>query len=115
MIANMNRQYKVLHYERDGHDIFQEWLDNLRDFRGRKAVQVAIDRIEDGNFGNHHFCRDNIWELVIDKGPGYRVYYSMIESVVVLLLCAGDKSSQQKDINKAVEYLKDFKETNYEH
>ena len=39
----------------------------------------------------------------------------MIESVVVLLLCAGDKSSQQKDINKAVEYLKDFKETNYEH
>lgn len=111
----MNQQYKVVHYERNGHDIFQEWLDDLRDFRGRKAVQTAIDCVEDGNFGVHRFCRDNIWELVIDKGPGYRVYYSMIEGVVVLLLCAGDKSTQQKDINKAVEYLKDFKEVNYEH
>ena len=51
------------------------------------------------------YNRDNIWEIIIYKGPGYRVYYFMIVTVVVLLLCAGDKSSQQKDINKAIEYI----------
>ncbi len=108
----MSETFKVVHYERNGHDIFQNWLDNLRDYQARNAIQKRIDRIEYSNFGNHHFCRDEIWELVIDKGPGYRVYYSMIEDIVVLLLCAGDKSSQQKDIAKAVEYLHDFKERN---
>ena len=108
----MTQQFKIVHYERNGKDIFQEWLDKLRDFRIRNAIQNAIDRVEDGNFGVHRFCRENVWELVIDKGPGYRVYYSMIENVVVLLLCAGDKRTQQKDIDKAIEYLKDFKERN---
>lgn len=108
----MSDTFKIIHYERNGHDIFQDWLDGIKDYQGRNAIQKRIDRIEDGNFGNHHFCRDEVWELVIDKGPGYRVYYSMIEDIVVLLLCAGDKSSQQKDISKAVEYLHDFKERN---
>ena len=108
----MYNTFKVVHYEHNGKDIFQEWLDNLRNLKARNAIQKRIDRIEIGNFGNHHFCRDEVWELVIDKGPGYRVYYSMIENVVVLLLCAGDKSSQQKDINKAIEFLHEFKERN---
>ena len=108
----MAGQFIIVHYERNGKDIFQEWLDKLRDFRMRNAIQNAIDRVEDGNFGIHRFCRENVWELVIDKGPGYRVYYSMIENVVVLLLCAGDKRTQQKDIDRAIEYLKDFKERN---
>lgn len=108
----MPEQYLTIHYERNGKDILQNWLDNLRDFRGRRAISNAIDRLENGNFGVHRFCRDGVSELVIDTGPGYRVYYSMIENVVVLLLCGGDKSTQQKDINKAVDYLKDFKERN---
>ena len=108
----MSNTFKVVHYEYNGKDIFQEWLDNLRNLKARNAIQKRIDRIEDGNFGVHRSCRDNVWELVIDTGPGYRVYYSIVKSIVVLLLCAGDKSSQQKDINKAVEYLKDFNERN---
>ena len=108
----MNTQYRIVHYERNGKDIFQDWLDNLRDLRARNAIQNAIDRIGDGNFGVHRFCRESVWELVFNIGPGYRVYYSVIENVVVLLLCAGDKSSQQKDINKAISYLQDFRKEN---
>ena len=77
-----------------------------------EAVVHFLHRVEKGNFGVHRFCRDGVWELVIDIGPGYRVYYSIIKNVVVLLLCAGSKRTQQKDIENAVQYLKNFKEGN---
>ena len=102
--------FHIVHYVENGKDIFQNWLDSLRDFRGRNAVLNAVDRIEDGNFGVHRFCRNDVWELVINTGPGYRIYYSMIGELVVLLLCGGDKSRQQNDIDKAVSYIKKYKE-----
>lgn len=102
--------YTVIHYEEDGKDIFYDWITSLRDKRGRLAIERSITRIEEGNFGEHRFCRNGVWELVINTGPGYRVYYSLIGNTVVLLLCGGDKSSQQKDISKAVEFLKKYKE-----
>lgn len=108
----MNAQFKVVHYERNGKDIFQDWLDNLRDLQAQTTIARIIKRVTKGNFGVHRSCRNGVWEIVIDKGPGYRVYYSIIENVVVLLLCAGDKRTQQKDIDNAVEYLKDFKRRN---
>ena len=105
-------QYTIIHYEENGRDIFQDWLDNLKDLQGRKAIQRAVDKIEDGNFGVHKPCREGVWEIVLNTGPGYRVYYYMIKNVVVLLLCAGSKRTQQKDIDKAIFYLKDFKGRN---
>ena len=105
-------QYKVVHYEENGKDIFQNWLDSLKDLQARTLIARKVKRIENGNFGEHRFCRDGVWELVINTGPGYRVYYSIIENVVVLLLCAGSKRTQQKDIDKAIFYLKDFKGRN---
>ena len=68
--------------------------------------------MEDGNFGDHKFCRDGVNELKIHVGAGYRVYYSVIENIVVLLLCGGSKSTQQRDIDKAVKYLQNFKKEN---
>ena len=107
----MEGQYEVVHYIKDnGEDVYQEWLEAMRDKEGQAAIYRAVGRMEKGNFGNHHSCRDGVWELVIDKGPGYRVYYSMIGNVVVLLLCAGSKRTQDKDIERAVTYLRKFKE-----
>ena len=108
----MSALFKVVHYERDGKDIFQEWFDGLRDLQARTAVGRRIKRIEAGNFGVQRPCGGNVRELVINMGPGYRVYYSVVEDVVVLLLCGGDKSTQKKDINRAIEYLKEFLERN---
>ena len=105
-------QYKIVHYERNGHDIFQEWLDDLRDIQGKDAINRTLEKVLGGNFGDHKFCRDGVWELRIHVSTGYRVYYSMIENVIVLLLCGGSKKTQPRDIDKAVEYLENFKKEN---
>ena len=62
----MTETYRIAHYERNGHDIFQDWLDGLQYMKTRNTIQKRIDRVEDGNFGNHHSCRDGMSELVID-------------------------------------------------
>lgn len=56
----MEEQYEIVHYEENGHDIYQEWLDSLRDLRGRSAIIRAVKRAEKGNFGVHRFCRDDV-------------------------------------------------------
>ena len=89
-----------------GRDVFQEWLDNLRDYRVRVAILRRLDRIAQGNFGDHLYCRDGVWEVRIDVGAGYRVYYGVRGRTVVILLCGGDKRTQSADISKAVSYWK---------
>jgi putative addiction module killer protein len=82
----------------------------LSDKRVRVAVLRRIDRLAEGNFGEHRFCRDGVWELKIDLGPGYRVYYAQAGEKIILLLCAGSKRSQEKDIDRAVNYWNDYQE-----
>ena len=106
----MTQKYTVIHYEENGKDILEDWLTELKDKKGAISVLRTIKRMEQGNFGDHKFCRDEVYELRIHIGAGYRVYYSIIENVVVLLLCGGSKKTQDKDIDKAVEFLKKFKE-----
>lgn len=91
-----------------GVDLVPLWLDRFRDRRARIAVDRRIERLVRGNFGDHRFCRDAVWELRIDVGPGYRVYYARAGEVTVLLLCGGDKRSQDRDIAQAVEHWQDF-------
>ena len=111
-MSAMDKQYRIIHYTDKGKDVFQEYVDSLRDVQGKSAITKATDRLEDGNFGKRHFCRDVVWEIIIDCGPGYRIYYSIVGSQLILLLCAGSKRTQNKDIDRAVNYLKDFKEAN---
>lgn len=100
---------EVLHYlTTDGEDVYQDWLDGLRDRRTRVAIQRLVDRLMIGNFGDHKFCRDGVWELRIDFGPGFRVYYAMAGDTVVLLLSGSDKREQGAEINRAVGYWKDW-------
>lgn len=83
-------------------DEFIKWMKRLRDADARARINVRIRRISlTGNFGDTKPVGDGVYELRIDYGPGYRVYYSQHRSEVVLLLIGGDKSSQQKDIDKA--------------
>ena len=82
----------------------------MRDTVGKKAINRAILRMEQGNFGDHKFCRDGVYELRIHVNSGYRVYYSIAGNEIILLLCSGSKNTQEKDIDKAVEFVKKFKE-----
>jgi putative addiction module killer protein len=101
--------YEIRHYlTSDERDLYLEWHCKLRDTKARIAIDRRINRIELGNFGDHKFCRDGVWELRIDVGPGYRVYYAIAGSQIVLLLCAGDKRTQDTDIARACDYWQDW-------
>lgn len=70
--------------------------------QGRARINARFSRLLDGNPGQHRVLTDGVVELKIDVGPGYRVYYVQQGSVVIVLLCGGDKDSQQEDIAKAI-------------
>jgi putative addiction module killer protein len=86
--------------------VFEKWFNQLRDVRAQARIQVRLDRIELGLLGNTKYF-DGIGELRIDYGPGYRVYFVKQGKAIVILLCGGDKSSQQRDIAKAKELAKE--------
>jgi putative addiction module killer protein len=99
----------IRHYlTASGRDPYQEWLDRLKDLTGRVAIQRRVDRVTTGNFGEHKFLQEGVWELKIDVGPGYRVYYAQEGTTVVLLLCGGSKRTQAADIKTAVKYWLDY-------
>lgn len=102
--------YRLEHYltATDHQDVIATWLRRLRDQQAKVMVVRRLARMEHGNFGDHKFCRDGVWELRIDVGPGYRVYYALSGQRVVLLLCGGDKRSQAADIQQAVAYWQDW-------
>ena len=101
----------IRHYlNRQGQDLYQGWLDNLRDRMAQARITMRINRIVSGAFGDCRPVGDGVWELKIDYGPGYRVYYAQAGRSLVLLLLGGDKKTQQADINKAIEYWHDYQE-----
>ena len=101
--------HEILHYiASDGHYPYLSWVSKLRDITARIAIDRRINRVELGNFGDHKFCRDGVWELRIDVGAGYRVYYAVAGKEIVLLFCGGDKRTQDSDIARACEYWQDW-------
>ena len=73
----------------------------------RQKVRIRLDRVRLGNLGKNRSVGEDVYELKIDYGPGYRVYYGLDKKTVVLLLLGGDKSSQKKDITQAQTYWED--------
>ena len=82
---------------------FDTWLRGLRDRDAKARIEVRIRCLSLGNPGQFRSLKDGINELKIDHGPGYRVYYTFKGKTLILLLCGGDKSSQNKDIRLASE------------
>lgn len=101
----------VLEYvTQNGKVPIREWLSKLKDVEGRAKIRVRINRIRLGNFGDVKFVAHGVFELRLTHGPGYRIYFAREGEQVVLLLCGGDKSTQQQDINRAVMYWRDYQE-----
>lgn len=87
---------------------FSKWLIKLKDTQGKVAVLRRVERMKLGNFGDYKSVGNNINELRISTGPGYRVYYTKKNDEIIVLLIGGDKSSQSDDIKKANEILKEL-------
>lgn len=101
------RELRVYETEQ-GDAPFSFWLDSLRDRAARARIKKRLDRVELGNLGDCRFVGEGVFELRIDYGPGYRVYFAQVERLIVLLLCGGDKSTQDKDIQQAKQFWADF-------
>jgi putative addiction module killer protein len=82
-------------------EAYTTWFHRLNDIQAKVRILNRIDRAENGNFGDHHAVGDGVSEMRIDYGPGYRVYFAQVGSVVYLLLLGGDKRTQENDITKA--------------
>ncbi|MEE8434229.1 MAG: type II toxin-antitoxin system RelE/ParE family toxin [bacterium] len=82
-----------------------KWLNSL-DIKTQQRVEARMARLRTGNLGDHKYLQDGISELRFSFGSGFRVYYSKQGESILLLLHGGDKSSQKRDIEKAIQYLK---------
>jgi putative addiction module killer protein len=102
---------KTIEHYRDstGWIPFQTWFQTLRDKVAKASIARRLDRLAIGNPGDHKAVREGVSELRIDVGSGYRVYYAEQGERLVILLCGGDKSTQRKDIELALEYWADWK------
>jgi putative addiction module killer protein len=97
-----------IYADEEGYEPYTEWLEGLRDVVGRKRIMARSKRLAQGNYGDCEPVGDGVLELKMHFGPGYRVYFKEKNDIVVLLLCGGDKGSQQKDIENAKSYWKEY-------
>lgn len=93
---------------RDGHVPFEEWLNDLRDKRAVARVLARLARVRLGNLGDCRPLGEGVSELRVDYGPGYRVYFGQQGQTLVVLLCGGDKRSQERDVRLAKAYWQEF-------
>lgn len=104
------REREILIYETPaGEAPFEEWVSALRDPRAKARIFARIDRVRLGNFGDCRSTGGGVHELRVDYGPGYRVYFGFSGPVIVVLLCGGTKRTQDRDIQTAHSYWKEFK------
>jgi putative addiction module killer protein len=89
-------------------EVYTKWLMDLRDSHAKVKIIVRVKRLIDGNPGDVTPAGEGISEMRINYGPGYRVYYKDTGKEIVLLLCGGDKSTQQKDIETAKHLAKEY-------
>lgn len=87
---------------------FIEWLNSL-DKTAKSRVQSRLTRLLENNFGDHKKLDSEIFELRLKFGSGYRIYYSEIDNIIILLISGGDKSTQTKDIEKAKSILHEWR------
>ncbi len=95
---NRNVSYKGQAYQLTETAVFTGWLGSLRDRRAMAKIVDRLKRAANGNFGDHKSVQGGVFEMRIDYGPGYRVYYCQRGKELVILLCGGDKRTQDADV-----------------
>ena len=88
--------------------VFSAWLSGLKDRRAQVKVLARVQRLAFGNFGDLRSVGEGVSEMRIHYGPGYRVYFTQRGTTVVILLCGGDKSTQDRDIRTSKAMARDL-------
>lgn len=110
MLRILRRNKIELYVDPSGKSPFKKWIGRLKDRRGIERIESRVERVCAGNLGDYRYVGEGVFELRIDYGPGYRLYFSQKTSGVIIILYGGDKSTQEKDIKKAQTYWTEEKE-----
>jgi putative addiction module killer protein len=106
----MQPKYRIEEYvASDGTAHFSRWLSRLSDLRAKAKILIRIKRAESGNVGQHRSVGGGVMEMIVDTGPGYRVYFATAGREALVLLAGGSKRSQRRDIILARERWSDFR------
>lgn len=102
--------YEVKHVlSANGVDIYQAWLNTVQDKRSKARITTRVDRASLGHFGVTEPVGDGVYEMKLDFGPGFRIYYATQDRKIVFLLGGGSKDKQQNDIDQAKALWKSYK------
>ena len=101
-------QNLVLYETPDGKCPWLGWFNALKDGKAQAAIDARLLRLQRGNFGDSKVIGAGVWELRVHFGPGYRIYFGRDGDAFVVLLCAGTKRSQKRDIDRALAYWNDY-------
>jgi|SRR5688500_448999 len=99
-----------LYQTREGKKPYRDWVAGIRDQRTKGRIDMRATELLLGKFGKCKAVGEGVTELILDFGPGYRIYIGEYGHKVIILLCGGDKSTQESDIKKAKRYWKDYKQ-----
>jgi putative addiction module killer protein len=97
----------IAEYQTYETEVYTKWFASLKNERAKARIDKRIDRAKHGNFGDWKTEAGEVRAMRIDYGPGYRLYYVIRDSSIIILLCGGDKRNQQADIKKAVNLAKE--------
>jgi putative addiction module killer protein len=98
----------IFYADTDGNEPFQVWLEALRDTQGRRRIIKRLFRVQQGNYGDVEPVGEGVSELRLFFGPGYRVYFGEDSGNIVIILCGGDKDSQDRDIENEAAYWQEY-------
>jgi len=97
----------LIYQDENGNEPYSSWFKSLKDRRGKARIETRLQRLGTGNYGDCEPVGTGVFELRMFFGPGYRVYFGEEAENIVVLLCGGDKDTQNRDISTAKEYWKE--------
>jgi len=105
----MSKNKILIFKTKDNKEPLIDWLNSIKDIVVKARIKSRLERIDKGNLEDIKNLKGGLYELRLFFGPGYRIYYGKIKRTIILLLCGGDKNSQEKDIKKARKYFNEYK------
>jgi putative addiction module killer protein len=102
----------VILQDKTGKYPFEIWFKGLKDVGLQNSVDARLSRVADGNFGDHKSVGFGVYELRIDKGPGLRIYYGLMNDILVIIIGGGSKDTQRADIRKCQILWEDYLNAN---